>query len=35
MVNVNFTVGYSFNVQQKAGEPRGAAVIGLTFENLF
>lgn len=35
LVNVNFTVGYAFNVQQRAGEPRGAAVIGLMFENLF
>jgi hypothetical protein len=34
-INVDFTVGYSFNVQERAGEPRGAAVLGLTFENLF
>ena len=35
LVNVDFTVGYSFNVQERPGEPRGAAVFGLTFENLF
>lgn len=35
LVNVDFTVGYSFNVQQKPGDPRGAAVFGLSFENLF
>jgi hypothetical protein len=35
LINVDFTVGYSFNVQEKPGEPRGATVVGLTFENLF
>ena len=35
LINVDLTVGYSFNVQERAGEPRGAAVLALTFENLF
>jgi hypothetical protein len=35
LVNVDFTLGYSFNIKQGPGLPRGATVVGLTFENIF
>jgi len=35
IINVDFTLGYCFNVQQGPGVPRGAAVLGLTFGQLF
>ena len=35
IINVDFTVGYCFNALQGPGEPRGAAVLGLTFGQLF
>ncbi len=35
LINLDFTVGYSFNVRRRQGESPGAAVFALKFENLF
>jgi hypothetical protein len=35
VINVDITLGYCFNVEQAPGQPRGAAVLGLTFGQLF
>jgi hypothetical protein len=35
LVNVNLTLGYSFNIQRRPGEPRGAFLIQFSVSDLF
>lgn len=35
LINVNLTLGYSFNIARRAGEPIGAFNVGLSFGDLF